>query len=543
MMALTLAMILTFSLSVPALAADKTSLKSDVNSAAFYIYKTVADPQVGSVGGEWAVLGLARSGFDVPNEYFQKYYATLEAYVKAGKGVLHEKKYTDYSRVIVALTAIGKDPSNVSGYNLLSPLGDFDKTVWQGINGPIWALIALDSGNYAMPQNPTAATQATRQMYIDKILASQLADGGWSLSGLGGGTTPADPDITGVALQALANYQSKDAVKAATTKALACLSKVQLADGGFASGDNHNSESTVQVIVALCELGISMDDSRFVKNGHTPLDNLLSYKKGDGSFLHTSAGSGSNQMASEQGLYGIVAALRAAKGQNSLYRMSDAISIGSNTGTDLGKGEGLVGKNKDVKAVSISAPGTTFNDIKSNKSITAIEALAARGIITGMSKDLFAPQKTMTRAEFATIMVRGLSLSPKAVTVFTDVSSSSWYAGYVGTANTYGIVTGVAPNKFDPNSTITRQEAATMVARAAKLCGMDTGMGPAEVRDILAQFGDYTKSADWARPSLAFCYKENILDASVLNIEPITPVLRSEIAEMIFRMLGRANLI
>ena len=71
--------------------------------------------------------------------------------MKEHEGNLHDKKYTEYSRVIVALTAIGKNPADVAGYNLLTPLGDYEKTIWQGMNGPIWALIALDSGNYDMP--------------------------------------------------------------------------------------------------------------------------------------------------------------------------------------------------------------------------------------------------------------------------------------------------------------------------------------------------------------------------------------------------------
>lgn len=92
----------------------------------------------------------------VPQSYWDNYYSNLENYVKAHNGVLHSRKYTEYSRVVLALTAIGKEPSNVAGYNLLTPLGDYDKTIQQGINGPIWALLALDSGNYAMPVNAEA---------------------------------------------------------------------------------------------------------------------------------------------------------------------------------------------------------------------------------------------------------------------------------------------------------------------------------------------------------------------------------------------------
>lgn len=539
---LTLALLLQF--SVPAFAAADSRVAPDISKTASYVYSLVKSPQVGSIGGEWAVLGLARSGYTVPNEYYQNYYATLEEYVKACKGVLHEKKYTEYSRVIVALTAIGKDPTNVAGYNLLTPLGDYDKTIWQGLNGPIWALIALDAGNYAMPKNTSATTQATRQMYVDRILACELSDGGWSLTGSTSSTAGneiSDPDITGMALQALAKYQDQAAVKTATEKALACMSKMQGATGGFASWETSNSESDVQMLVALCELGISLDDSRFVKNGKTILDDLLTYYQGDGSFRHTLYGAGSNQMATEQGLYALVAVSREQSGKNSLYRMSDAISIG--TGTTTGKGGGLKGKNADVKAVAIKNPGKTFDDISGHKNQSAIEALAARGIINGISDTAFSPNATMSRAEYAAIVVRSLGLTPKENGKFSDVPSGAWYAGYVGTANAYGIVNGTSDTTFEPYGAITREQAAAMTARAAKLCGMEMSYDTASIRDILAQFGDYVTSSAWARESLALCYDKGILDNTDRNIRPQQAVLRCEVAQMLYNLLGSANLL
>lgn len=541
---LVLALALLFQFAVPASAAADSRVAPNVSKTASYIYDLVKSPQVGSIGGEWAVLGLARSGYTVPNEYYQNYYATLEEYVKACKGVLHEKKYMEYSRVIVALTAIGKDPTNVAGYNLITPLGDYDKTIWQGLNGPIWALIALDSGNYAMPQNSSAKTQATRQMYVDRILACELPDGGWSLTGgtsASTGNETSDPDITGMALQALAKYQNQSAVKTATEKALACMSKMQGPEGGFASWETSNSESDVQMLVALCELGIPVDESRFVKNGKTILDNLLTYYQGDGSFRHTLDGDGSNQMATEQGFYALVAVSRRQSGKNSLYRMSDAISIG--TGTTIGKGEGLPGKDADVKPVAIRNPGKTFADISGHKNQPAIEALASRGIINGISDAAFAPNATMSRAEYAAIVVRGLGLTPKENGKFSDVPSGAWYAGYVGTANAYGLVNGTSDTTFEPYGAITREQAAAMTARAAKLCGMETSYDTASVRDILAQFGDYVASSVWARESLAFCYDKGVLDNTDLNIRSQQAILRCEVAQMLYNLLGSANLL
>ena len=449
----------------------------------------------------------------------------------------------------MALSSIGMDARDVAGYDLTKALGDYDKTIWQGLNGPIWALIALDSRDYPMPENPEAKTQATRQMYIDRILQCQLPDGGWSLFGgtaaASSGDNTSDPDITGMALQALAKYQDQPAVKKATDEALACMSEKQDAKGGFSSWGTANSESCVQIIVALCELGISLDDPRFIKNGNTLLDNLMTfYLKGSG-FLHTADGSGSNQMASEQGFYGLVAAQRLQQGKNSLYRMSDAkvISAGENGQT---AGSGLAGKDPAVQAAAVTAPGKTFSDISganAHANQPAIEALAARGIIDGKGNGLFDPDANMTRAEFSAIVVRALGLTAKSNNAFTDVTADKWYAAYVGTANTYGIVNGVGDGRFNPEGTITRQEAAVMVARAAKLCGMDTELDSGAVRDVLAQFGDYVKTAEWARPSLAFCYSEGILDDAGLEIQGAVAIKRCEIAQMLYNLLSSANLL
>ena len=321
-----------------------STLSSAMSGTASYIYSTTPAPQVASIGGEWAVLGLARSGYSVPEKYFQDYYATVEQYVKDKNGVLHDKKYTEYSRVIVGLSAIGADARNVGGYDLTAPLGDYDKTIWQGLNGPIWALIALDCRNYPMPTGGTA----TRQMYIDRILSCQLDDGGWSLSG---GTTAANKsqsasaDITGMALQALAKYQDQPAVAKATQEALDCMSKQQADDGSFSYGGVANAESIVQMIVALAELGISQDDSRFVKNGNTMLDALMKFRQSNGGFQHTADGSGNNQMTAEQGFYALVAVQRQRSGKNSLYRMGDAVSIKLPTAASS---VGLPGKHADV---------------------------------------------------------------------------------------------------------------------------------------------------------------------------------------------------
>lgn len=526
-----LALTLIFSLSVQILALNTPNTDSLISDVASYLRKAVKEPVVGSIGGEWAVIGLARCGLDIPYEYFEDYYKTVQKYVIDKKGILHSQKHTEYSRVIIALTAIGKNPADVADYNLLMPLGDYEKTVYQGINGPIWALIALDCGNYDIPENSSANIQATRETYVNYILDKQLSDGGWALSG-----SISDPDVTAMALQALSKYQSNIKVKTATEKALTCLSAMQNESGGFSTYGKDSSESSVQILVALCELGISAEDTRFVKNGNTVLDSILTYYDGNGGFKHTKNGD-TNQMATEQCFYALVAISRMNDGKNSLYSMSDARS------SDVKGSSGLKGKNADVKSMPVIYSGKTFDDIKNSIYKTQIEALAARGIINGKTDKAFEPDSTMTRAEFATVITYGLGLPVSNKSIFKDVKSSDWYSSFVSTACSYGIINGVSETSFNPNGTITREEAATMVARAAKLCGHDTSLTTNEIRNILAGFSDYVTASKWSRESLAFCYLGGILDDSVLKINPQEQVTRAEIAYMLYNLLEVSNLI
>ena len=292
------------------------------------IYKTTGDfiaalgtPGVGSTGGEWMTIGLARSGRAVPAGYYDNVVEYVKAKADANER-LHRAKVTDNARVILALTAIGKDVTNVGGHNLLKGLDNMAYVQKQGINGPIWTLIALDSHNY-----PTMG-DVTREKLIQVILDAQLPDGGWDLS-----AENADTDMTAMAIQALAPYyKTNEAVKAAVDKALEALSALQRNDGGFGSWGTVNSESCAQVIVALTALGIDpAADSRFVKNGSTVLGALAGFYVDGGGFKHTADGE-RNGMATEQGYYALAAYFRFLNGQTSLYDMSDVtIQTGGNT--------------------------------------------------------------------------------------------------------------------------------------------------------------------------------------------------------------------
>ena len=302
--------------------AELAQLKGEVSEDIYLItgdyLQNLGTPGVGAVGGEWMVIGLARSGRPVPTGYYDHVVNYVRENINDAEQ-LHSAKSSDNSRLILALTAIGKDVTNVDGHNLLQGLSDMDYIRKQGINGPIWALMAFDSGNYPVPEG-----DVSRAKLIDVILEAQLSDGGWALSG-----ERSDPDMTGMAIQALAPYmESKPDVKKAVEAAIWTLSKLQNDNGSYSSVDGPNSESIAQVIVALAALGIDADtDARFVKNGISALDALASYYIPGGGFRHILEGN-LDGMSTEQAFYALVAYNRMKQDQNFLYDMTDVVDAG-----------------------------------------------------------------------------------------------------------------------------------------------------------------------------------------------------------------------
>ena len=295
-----------------------------------YIQNNVPAPVVASDRGEWAVLGLARAGVALPDEYIQAYYDKVVAYVKANigsDGILRKPDdkntpvITDNERIILALTAIGKDPANVGGKNLLAALQDRNimqvtDTSDTDINGLVFGLLALNSGNY------------TQDSYwlVQAILTQQNEDGSWSSSA---DTKPVgDVDMTAMALQALAPYYNEGGdttVNAAVDKALQWLS-AKYKNTGYTS-----AESCAQVVVALSALQLNANsDSSFVKTVDgaptSVLGDLLRYYLGEGQgFKHAASGMTADQKATEQALYAMAAYERYCRRTNALYDMTDAV--------------------------------------------------------------------------------------------------------------------------------------------------------------------------------------------------------------------------
>ena len=366
---------------------EKPSLRFYINAAARYELETVKAPILDTNAGEWTVMSLLRgmyTGMDylnyIPDDYFEGYYQRMVETVQSKNGVLDAYKITEWCRVILALSALGKSPADVGGYDFLDKLSkSYHDTYWQGINGPIFSLIALNTGGYQLYETPSEYQEGdinTEGRMLDyivrhEILNSDKTIGGWALNDANAAENGADADITGMALQAMAPYyldelKYKESGAAtpysefikAVERGIYTLHQMQLDNGGFKGwGSDINTESTTQVIVALTELGIDPlsesvvlsnigKECGFVTKGAvwdgTRCNNmidaiLMHWEKNSGSseavggFKHVTAGddggggSGNsvNPMATDQALYALISYDRFLNGENKLYDMTD----------------------------------------------------------------------------------------------------------------------------------------------------------------------------------------------------------------------------
>ncbi|WP_088042314.1 Ig-like domain-containing protein [Bacillus sp. EAC] len=255
---------------------------------------------------DWEAFGLARSGYILPNSYLLQ----VEKSLKDENGEF--RKVTDYERIAIAIKAAGGNPMNIGGYNLIEKIYNNERMIIQGINGPTFALLALDSGNYQIPAN----AKWTRETLVDWLLQQQNVDGGFPLSK----GDKSSVDITAMVLTSLSSYKDQVKVKNAVDQALEWLSKEQLQNGGYMQYGEESSESVSQVIIALSSLGIKSNSIAFKKVNGDLLTNLFSFKNKDGGFSHTH-GQSTNEMATEQALMALVSIDRNNNGKEKIYQL------------------------------------------------------------------------------------------------------------------------------------------------------------------------------------------------------------------------------
>lgn len=287
------------------------------------IQETVEHIQAKGISSEWEAIGVYQAGYDIPASYTEQFYQKIENQVTQTDRVL----ITDVERLAMAAHTINIDPRDVNGTNLIEKIynsrdatNGSDSMTYQGINGPIFALIALDSGVYDVPSD----ARWTRDDLIVHLLNEQNEDGSWSLFG-----TDPSYDLTAMALIALGNYKDRTDVQTAIEAAVTFLSEAQGEEGGFHDPWNGgvSLESAAQVLIGLTSVGVDPTSEQFTKEHTNLVEHILTFIADDGGFKHLPDDTGSNGMATEQGLQALVAYNLFLNGGEGLYHFGEAEDI------------------------------------------------------------------------------------------------------------------------------------------------------------------------------------------------------------------------
>ena len=331
---------------------------------------------------EWNIFSILRSGATIEQGKLDKYY---ESVVKQLNTSSKNMRVTDLARVALALEAMGKNPTDVGGFNVLEAIYNHKDMMTDSSNCPIFGLLALDGRNYEIPKN----AKWSRKDLVEQILKFQKASGGFGLS-LDNDTTGID--MTGMALQALAPYYDNSAypeVKPAVDKALKHFKDNITINAGFLDMGSENSCTTAQVLTAVSALNIdpTVKENGFVQNGNNMISNLHTYKK-DAGFAWQATMQG-QEMATQQVTYALVAYQRMEEGQTRLYDFTDVPEEKPSVDPE---------DEKAAKAVEdqINAIGEKIT-LESKKAIEA--ARAAYEKLSEAQKKLVGNLETLTKAE------------------------------------------------------------------------------------------------------------------------------------------------
>lgn len=296
--------------------ADNDKIIADGMTDAKNFWKSKSAAEMASFGNEWYFFSLSRAGVSIDSKAVEDYLASVaKAYTtELENDKANKLKPTTIARTILAVGALGKNPADVDGAKLIEMLYSSDK-ISDGGNEAMWALIALDSGKYAVSND----AKWTRNGLVDEILAYQSKDEkGFSWSGKG---AKADIDGTAMAIQALAPYYSVEKVKTAVDEALVYLQGKMNSNCQFGS-----SEAGAQVLIALTSLGKDPlnQDNGFVKSvARNLVTGLDAYRIESKGFKHMLTDSTPNAMATQQALLALESCRRLKAREASIYDITD----------------------------------------------------------------------------------------------------------------------------------------------------------------------------------------------------------------------------
>jgi hypothetical protein len=197
-------------------------------------------------------------------------------------------------------------------------------------------------------------------------------------------------------------------------------------------------------------------------------------------------------------------------------------------------GDRVVFRAPHLSTYGVLQRSVVFTDMTSHWAKSVIEGLAVKGIVSGRSLTEYEPNGTITRAEFATILVQALQLKGDIKVTFNDVYPEDWYYEYVNVAALHGLVSGVGGGKFDPNANITRQDMAIMIVKAyEKLLGKAVKGVPVEIKD-LPMVSAYAKDR-----VLAARFNQLIGGYPDGTFKPMNNATRAEAGQMVGNLMNK----
>ncbi|MDD3364591.1 MAG: leucine-rich repeat protein, partial [Syntrophomonas sp.] len=186
-----------------------------------------------------------------------------------------------------------------------------------------------------------------------------------------------------------------------------------------------------------------------------------------------------------------------------------------------------------------------FKDVDKHWAKKEINDMGSRMIVSGINKENYEPDRDITRAEFAAIVVRALGLKPENDQgAFSDVQGSEWFSSGIQTAYQYKVISGYGNGKFGATDKITREQAMTMIAKAMNITGLKVDFQAEDAEKILAGFADAGKTSEYARSSMAACVKTGIITGKGGNmVAPKDNITRAEVAVIVQKLLQKSKLI
>ncbi|QTD40811.1 DUF4430 domain-containing protein [Sporosarcina sp. Te-1] len=472
------------------------------------------------VQSEWEAIGLYKSGITVPSSYLEKFRETLNDQVisKSGKGRM---KITDVERLVMAANVLGIHPTNADskGFNLLEKIYNSelrttgeDSLTFQGNNGVIFALIALDSKNHDVPEN----AKWNRDKLVKELLKTQKSDGSWSLEATTKG--PTSIDITAMALTALAPYNNQQAVSQAIDKAVQYLSNAQGTSGGFQEAfvGGISSEATSQVIIGLTANGIDPRSQAFTKNNTNLIDHLLRFKANDGGFKHLIIDQSSNGIATEQALQALVAFDLYVNGKGALYSFTE----------------------NGVKPNPTPTPEPTptpsqFKDTVGHWAADYIQQAVEQGLVKGYADGTFKPNQSLTRAQAVSILVRALELETDKKNPFTDTQNyAKETQSEIAAAYHHGLIK-LQDGKFRPSEKVTRAQMALLFYRAYEIQNGNKYKGQAN-----APFADMKNYDAEAKEAVNMLYALQMASGENGKYMPGASTTRAQATKMLMEFLN-----